>query len=560
MKRRVMLLLLMAALLSGCGTAPGQHAAPARTQAPPSTAAPATTARLSVAAFAAPSPAPQSARWIITTRHSHATLALAAIVFSDRAHGWIVGAQDTILATSDGGASWYFQNAGGSGNGTLNAVAAPHASAGWAIGDTVFSTGDGRSWSERTDVANGSLNALAFPTANDGWAVGDAGSIVSTNDGGATWTAQSSGADQALTGVSFTDPNHGWAVGWRSPILATSDGGATWNALDGGTHYVLKAVAFSDAQHGWAVGYDGYIMRTTDGGATWTGQNSEVTGTSNTLRGVAFTDNLHGWVVGDGGILLQTVDGGATWNHAASGTSRDLYGLTFTDPAHGWAVGDKGVTLRLQRVIGPSDPVATVHGTIIRTDAFERFQTFMLSWLPLQQSDLQAQINTLRRERTHKKADATAISTLMGQQKRLHSDAANLPAYTLQQMEYALLQEQAASTIGATPTAARITAALATLARQAGGNAAYRRLLTRTGVRPDDLRTYYAAPLAIQINAIAHFAGTKKTTAGARQRGQQGYQRWLASLISSSKNKINPPNPYVQFPTGLRECDVCVFK
>ena len=95
----------------------------------------------------APSLRPQTAARRGVPRSSQCTECLFGVAFCDAAHGWAVGRDGAILATTDGGATW-----------------------------TASSTRD---------------FAQAFCGREYGWAVGDFGVMIATTDGGDTWTAQS---------------------------------------------------------------------------------------------------------------------------------------------------------------------------------------------------------------------------------------------------------------------------------------------------------------------------------------------------------------------------------
>ena len=296
---------------------------------------------------------------------------LCGVAFTDATHGWAVGEDGTILATTDGGATWSAQSSG----------------------------------------TSESLYDVAFTDATHGWAVGEGGTILATSDGGATWSAQSSGSSTWLHGVAFSDATHGWAVGEGGTILATTQRrrhleraelghaarGSTaspsptpltagrWAATAPssppptaappgarrarGPPSGLAGVAFTDATHGWAVGDGGTILATTDGGATWSAQSS---GTTVDLGAVAFTDATHGWAVGDGGTILVTANGGATWSAQSlapgAGTiSED--GTSMAAPHVTGAVAlcaarfpSETVAQRVQRVLSHVDQLATLSG------------------------------------------------------------------------------------------------------------------------------------------------------------------------------------------------------
>ena len=277
------------------------------------------------------------------------TDALNAISFPDAMHGWAVGDNGTILATTDGGATWNAQTTGTAES--FNAVSFPDATHGWVVGsgtNILATTDGGATWNVQVGNAHDWLNAVSFPDATHGWAV--CAGFCATTDGGATWSNTFS--SDILNGVAFPDATHGWAVGWGEDsatgtypavILATTDGGSTWNAQDAGTMAWLRAVDFPDDSHGWAVGQDGTILATTDGGATW---NAQTTGTAEGFNAVSFPDDSHGWAVGLDGTILATSDGGATWNaqdwtySPSVARFMSFNAVAFPDATHGWLLGE----------------------------------------------------------------------------------------------------------------------------------------------------------------------------------------------------------------------------
>src|SRR2546428_317521 len=119
---------------------------------------------------------------------SGTTVTLYGVAFPSLTAGWVVGGAGTILATTNGGASWKPQKSG----------------------------------SQET------LYDVAFPTPKVGWAVGSNGAILKTTDGGAKWAVQKSGTIVSLYDVTFLDDKRGWIAGADGTILSTDDGGASW--------------------------------------------------------------------------------------------------------------------------------------------------------------------------------------------------------------------------------------------------------------------------------------------------------------------------------------------
>jgi photosystem II stability/assembly factor-like uncharacterized protein len=223
MRMRLIALTCGSLIAAGCGTA----------SVGPSAAGPASTAATVSAASAGATGSACSSG----SAASVGSRTLTGVQFVSPAQGWAVG-QNSILATSDGGARWTAQLTG-----DLN------------------------------------LTSVDFISAKDGWAVG-ASSLLATTDGGAHWTALPEPCP-LVRSVHFISPTAGFAVAGgdnlgysggtvpsqRGTVLATSDGGHTWHAI--ATPANAQTVCFGDASDGW-LGAGGYLYRTSDGGRDWT--------------------------------------------------------------------------------------------------------------------------------------------------------------------------------------------------------------------------------------------------------------------------------------------------
>jgi photosystem II stability/assembly factor-like uncharacterized protein len=196
--------------------------------------------------------------------------------------GWLPY-QHTVLATTNGGASWTLQ---------LDST-----NLGPLPADPLFS-----------------LHDVCFVDSSCGWAVGDEGVIITTTNGGATWTSQVSGVNQQnffnLFGVSFLDRNIGWAVG----------GGGTIDQPQG-------VILLYTETSGWSL-------------------FTNVPAGTPTLHAVSATDSTSAWVVGDGDTILSTTDTGTTWRQDAilfPIPGNHIYDVS----RYGWAEGYGGTILRV---------------------------------------------------------------------------------------------------------------------------------------------------------------------------------------------------------------------
>ncbi len=321
-----------------------------------------------LAAVAAGPALASNAGW---TAHQAASAPLLSVAATDPAHAWAVGPGPTIVATSNGGASWTAQHPATSHD--LYGVAFSDSLDGWAVGPkgTVVATTDGGAvWSaQAAPTTNATLVGVAA-RGRDCWAVGadDAsggGVIVATTDGGAAWSAQSTLGADALYSVTFADADHGWAVGDHGTIMATTDGGAVWTRQRAPTSDYLNGVTSCGALRAWAVGESGVIVATSDGGVHWNVVRRSAAKAPD-LYTVAFADKRHGWAVGVGGVILATTDGGLTWRAQGCPTRHDLAAVAFADVHHGFVAGTTGTMLTSTRG-GWSDvrrPTTVAAGTV----------------------------------------------------------------------------------------------------------------------------------------------------------------------------------------------------
>ena len=293
---------------------------------------------------------------------------LNAVYFTDKNHGWAVGAFGIMLNYD--GIKWTRQS--------VDSIAAltfyfPKPNHGWALGttksnplDTRILKYDNGKWSfPDNNFINGGFGY--FLDSNHVWSIGGEG-IFKYN--GKSWIQQSITASSGqLLSIYMADTTHGW-VGCDNGILKYN--GHQWNmdyscnvcqifSINGtdtnnvwadNLYYNGKqwepqtfnlnplSIYFLDKNHGWAVGRWGEISKYD--GKIWTAQNS---GTSNDLWSVFFTDTMHGWAVGENGTILKY--NGTQWIHQISPFDGCVYQdintrfftVYFSDSLNGWISG-----------------------------------------------------------------------------------------------------------------------------------------------------------------------------------------------------------------------------
>jgi len=279
------------------------------------------------------------------TQTSGTANALNAVCFLSDGHtGFAVGAQGTMVTTTDAGATWA-PHASGVGT-DLTSIWFSSPTVGWAVGSTgvlVQSTDAGVTWQRRTNMPTAvNLNCVRFADPLHGWVVGAGGWIARTVDGGATWTGRSWDL-QPFYGVSFCDTTNGWAVG-AGIVYGTHDGGASWyKVLPSLTAQTLRSVWRVSNQQACGVGAQGTVVTAaaTVDSLAWTLSS---VGAAYVLTAVQMTSATNGWAVGanPAGAVLVTTDGGVTWTPQVSSSAQPLNGVYFADGLRGWAVGALG--------------------------------------------------------------------------------------------------------------------------------------------------------------------------------------------------------------------------
>jgi len=285
--------------------------------------------------------------------------------FVDINNGFAAGANETFLATTNGGLEWTVLHQGGSDD-TYGDMFFKDSQTGWTVlggwtpnrhGSILKTTNGGISWITQFYIDGFLFISVFFIDDQKGWAVGTNGIIFNTTNGGSTWNFQY----QLYTGewlydVYFIDQNTGWAVGnLGNKILKTNNGGNSWQWIWLPTTDFLLDIEFIDQNNGITVGDNGRILTSKDGGDSWEIAQS---GTSSLFRDVEYNSSGEAWVVGYEGVILHSTNDGNTWNADASGTVNDLFSVSFINGSGGWVCGDD--QLILHRGNSSIEPITVV--------------------------------------------------------------------------------------------------------------------------------------------------------------------------------------------------------
>jgi len=276
--------------------------------------------------------------------------------------------RQTILRTSDGGATW--SKAGNLPKNAWGSMTAATPTEAWVSASYEWDVNVGTAWVQHTtDGGVTWVRSYVGPRAVGSLVAGPGGLVLGSGagiwrspDAGASWLrVVGDSSDYWVNDVCAAGPSDLWAVGETTPnsdygwntgdgfgLLLHSTDGMSWQRQDLPLGAPLHTVTFGDAEHGWAAGnrYDGptpasRLLRTTDGGASWSSLDvgaltfSDIVATGpQAVVGLASDDST-----GDHGIV-STTDGGATWQLSVRPKTEYLSAVCALDPTHLFVSGE----------------------------------------------------------------------------------------------------------------------------------------------------------------------------------------------------------------------------
>ncbi len=217
--------------------------------------------------------------------------------FIDKYTGLVVGEDNTLLRTTDGGNTWTSRFPSSLDSTSCN----------WTF-NTLYFLNDRDTWISATCMDENQQKNILFKS----------------NDGGITWDSLNFFGPNIVQDIFFINSDTGWFCGTYSD--GSNEYGFVSKTTSGGQYYQwtewykkteslsdlfspLSSIVFVDENAGWMLGDETFY--TGDGGENWYKKKDIHSFYSG--NNMFFINPKTGWIVGDGGKILKTTTGGMTY-------------------------------------------------------------------------------------------------------------------------------------------------------------------------------------------------------------------------------------------------------
>ncbi len=246
--------------------------------------------------------------WEQMTTPTRATL--TGVFFIDRQEGWVVGHDQIILRTTDGGQSW----------------------------EKVYENAE----------AESPLLDIFFLDGQHGYAIGAYGQFLESFDGGSSWEGRWIGEDDFHLNQMIAVGDQLFIAAEAGFAYRSDDSGANWTLLDPDYHGSFFGIVSTQDKSLLLFGLRGNLFRSEDGGNVW---ERVETGTQASLTSGLYLDDGTLVIAGLAGALLTSQDHGQTFVFHQDPERKGFSQLLQAADGSIVAVGSFGVTRISQQSI-----------------------------------------------------------------------------------------------------------------------------------------------------------------------------------------------------------------
>lgn len=194
---------------------------------------------------------------------------ISSLHFVDPTHAFAIGS-NTLLSSSDGGATWKAQPIGGSyAFNSIDCSDPMTCVMTVTAGDRLVRTSDGGATASITTASSAQIFGAAYTTATRVVGVGSGGTTVASGDGGATFATGSSDIGGQYKRLIKGPGELVFAPGIKGVLALSTNNGANWSTLATQTSADLKSAAFASSSIGYVLDATGGLQLTTNGGTSW---------------------------------------------------------------------------------------------------------------------------------------------------------------------------------------------------------------------------------------------------------------------------------------------------
>lgn len=222
--------------------------------------------------------------------------------FVDAKHGWIIGDNDLVLKTTNGGRSWSLSRTGQSAIDPYTIYARDK--------DTLYMLA-------AEDMDTYKFGMFAYRSF----------------DGGSNWSRTSTGSTQTMRGFYQWTKDRGIIGTLTMGVFRTQNGWTSYSTNAAGTQ--IRGLSVIKDSIVVVVGNNGSISRSTNYGANFSSITSPV---STHLTGLHFVNDSMGMASGENGVILVTRDAGQNWSRMVTQSSLNFVAVHMISPLYAWAI------------------------------------------------------------------------------------------------------------------------------------------------------------------------------------------------------------------------------